>query len=41
MANYVYRLNEVEGNHEIYTRDYRVITTREIEALARQVGTRP
>lgn len=40
MANYVYRLNEVEGNHEIYTRDYRVITTREIEALARQVGLR-
>lgn len=40
MANYIYRLNEVEGNHEIYTRDYRVIATREIENLARLVAAR-
>jgi malonyl-CoA decarboxylase len=40
MANYVYRLNEVEGNHEIYTGNYRVITTRDIENQARQVGPR-
>jgi hypothetical protein len=40
MANYVYRLQEIEGNHEIYTRDGRVIATREIESLARQAGPR-
>jgi malonyl-CoA decarboxylase len=40
MANYVYRLQEIEGNHEIYTRDGRVIATREIESLARPAGPR-
>lgn len=36
MANYVYRLNEVERNHDAYARDYRVVASREIERLAKQ-----
>jgi malonyl-CoA decarboxylase len=36
MTNYVYRLSEVEGNHELYTRDFRIISTREIENLAKE-----
>ncbi len=34
MANYLYRLDDLEGNHESYARDHRVIASREIEALA-------
>jgi malonyl-CoA decarboxylase len=39
MTNYVYRLAEVEGNHELYTRDFRIISNREIENLAKQVSS--
>lgn len=35
-ANYVYRLADVERNHEAYARDYRIIASREFERLARQ-----
>jgi malonyl-CoA decarboxylase len=33
-ANYVYRLEEVERNHEAYAAQYRVIASRGIERLA-------
>ena len=36
MANYVYRLADLERNHESYARDYNVIASRQIERLARQ-----
>jgi malonyl-CoA decarboxylase len=36
LANYLYRLADLERNHEIYTRDYRVVASREIESLARR-----
>ncbi len=36
MTNYVYRLADVERNHELYTREYKIATSREIEALAKQ-----
>lgn len=35
MANYVYRLADVERNHELYSREYEVSTSRAIETLAR------
>lgn len=35
-ANYVYKLAELERNHELYTREHRVRASREIEALARR-----
>jgi malonyl-CoA decarboxylase len=34
MANYLYRLDDLERNHESYARDHRVIASREIETLA-------
>jgi malonyl-CoA decarboxylase len=34
MVNYLYRLNDLERNHESYARDHRVIASRAIEALA-------
>ncbi|MGH6691616.1 MAG: malonyl-CoA decarboxylase [Gammaproteobacteria bacterium] len=34
MVNYLYRLNDLERNHESYARDHRVIASRQIEALA-------
>ena len=34
MANYLYRLDDLERNHESYARNHRVIATREIEVLA-------
>jgi malonyl-CoA decarboxylase len=37
--NYRYRLNDLERNHELYTRDYRVAASRDIEALAKQAVT--
>jgi malonyl-CoA decarboxylase len=40
MANYVYRLGEVERNHEVYAREYKVAASYEVEALARQVMSR-
>jgi malonyl-CoA decarboxylase len=35
MVNYLYRLNEVERNHEAYAQEHSVITSRRIEELAR------
>jgi malonyl-CoA decarboxylase len=36
MTNYVYRLTDVERNHELYTREYRIAASHEIAALAKQ-----
>jgi malonyl-CoA decarboxylase len=36
MVNYVYRLDEVERNHEVYARDGRIIAARRFEVLARE-----
>jgi malonyl-CoA decarboxylase len=36
MANYVYRLADVEKNHEAYAAKYQVIASPEIERLARR-----
>ena len=36
MANYLYRLNDLERNHESYAREYEVVASREIERLAKQ-----
>jgi malonyl-CoA decarboxylase len=36
MANYVYRLGEVERNHEAYARDRVVVASRSLESLARE-----
>jgi malonyl-CoA decarboxylase len=38
MVNYVYRLNEMEGNHELYTRHYKVAATWQIEGLAKRAA---
>jgi malonyl-CoA decarboxylase len=35
MANYLYRPEDLERNHEAYAREYRVIASRSIERLAR------
>jgi malonyl-CoA decarboxylase len=35
-ANYVYKLPEVERNHELYVREHKVRASREIEALAKR-----
>ncbi len=36
MANYVYRLGDVERNHELYIKDYRVNASVDVEALAKR-----
>jgi malonyl-CoA decarboxylase len=36
MVNYVYRLAEVERNHEAYAREHKVIAARRLEDLARE-----
>ncbi len=36
MANYVYRLAEVEHNHELFVNEHRVIASRQVERLARE-----
>ena len=36
MTNYVYRLADVERNHELYTREYKITASREIEVLAKR-----
>jgi malonyl-CoA decarboxylase len=36
MVNYVYRLAEVERNHEAYARDRTVVASRGLELLARR-----
>jgi malonyl-CoA decarboxylase len=35
-ANYIYKLPDVERNHELYVREHKVRTSREIEALAKR-----
>ena len=35
-ANYVYKLPDVERNHEFYVREHKVRASREIEALAKR-----
>jgi len=41
MVNYLYRLGDLEKNHESYTRDYEVVAASEIESLARNKTPRP
>ncbi|MGA8006780.1 MAG: malonyl-CoA decarboxylase, partial [Burkholderiales bacterium] len=36
MVNYLYRLDEVERNHELFVNENRVIASREVEQLARE-----
>jgi malonyl-CoA decarboxylase len=36
MVNYVYRLEEVERNHEAYAKEHRVIASRRLEALSKE-----
>lgn len=36
MVNYLYRLGEVERNHEAYAREHRVVAARRIETLAKE-----
>jgi hypothetical protein len=38
MANYVYRPDDLERNHEAYARTYQVVASRAIERLARDNG---
>ena len=37
-VNYVYRLADVERNHEAYAKNYKVVASHEFERLARRVG---
>jgi malonyl-CoA decarboxylase len=41
MVNYLYRLGDLERNHEAYTRDFHVVAASEIESLARRKAMRP
>jgi malonyl-CoA decarboxylase len=42
MANDVYRLDEVERNHEVYARDRQIVAARRFEVLAREsLAARP
>lgn len=36
MVNYLYRLDQVEANHEAFVRDHRVVASAEIRKLARE-----
>ena len=36
MVNYVYPLHDVEHNHELYIKEYRIAASRQIESLAKQ-----
>jgi malonyl-CoA decarboxylase len=36
MVNYVYRLEEVEANHEAYARDRTIVASRRLEQRARE-----
>jgi hypothetical protein len=36
MVNYVYRLDDVERNPEVYARDRHVVAARRFEVLARE-----
>ena len=35
MVNYLYRLSDVEDNHELYVREHRVVASRQLTKLAR------
>jgi malonyl-CoA decarboxylase len=37
MTNYVYRLADVEGNHERYVKDHEIAASHEVKALGKQV----
>jgi malonyl-CoA decarboxylase len=41
MVNYFYRLNDLERNHENYTREYEIAAASEIESLAKRKASRP
>jgi len=41
MVNYVYRLDDVERNHEAYAREHRVVASRRFEILARESPLAP
>jgi malonyl-CoA decarboxylase len=36
MVNYVYRLTDVERNHELYMKQYKIVASRQIESLAKE-----
>ncbi len=36
MVNYVYHIDQIEDNHEVYVREHRVATTHELRRLARE-----
>jgi len=36
MVNYIYRLSNVERNHESYVKEYKVVASRTIESLAKE-----
>jgi malonyl-CoA decarboxylase len=36
MVNYVYRLDDIERNHEMYMKEYKIPASRDIESLAKQ-----
>jgi malonyl-CoA decarboxylase len=36
MVNYVYRLADVERNHELYMKQYKIVASRQIESLAKE-----
>lgn len=38
MVNYVYRLSEVERNHETYMQEYKIPASREVESLVKQAA---
>jgi malonyl-CoA decarboxylase len=38
MTNYVYRLPDLEQNHEAYTREYKIAASYEVAALAKQAA---
>jgi len=40
MVNYVYELDDLERNHELYARRCQVSSSRKVQALARQAGVR-
>jgi malonyl-CoA decarboxylase len=40
MVNYVYRLADVERNHELYSREYKIASSRMIETLAKRCFSR-
>ena len=41
MANYVYRLPDIERNHELYTREYRVTAAPSIRSMVRMAEQAP